>query len=387
MRIAQFLAQYPGRDGTSAYGTGLAAAMHRRWPGTCPILSYRTDGREAPAGVEVLCHPRRGKNPFGVPAGLAQDLLANRHQLDGVVLHGTYNPPNAGLARALRRAGIPYLFMPHDPYVRELRDHHPLRKAVYWRLFEKPLIEGARAVQLLDATHEAPLRELGCRVPVFSIPNGCDPAMLDALDPENTRRPGAVEGETKLLYLGRMDRNHKGLDLLLDGFARFCAADPAAAAGLRLVLTGNDWSDRAALESMTAALGITGRVTFTGARREASIQLHSEADLVVLPSRFDGFGLTIVEAMLAARPVLVSRRAGVASHVELAGGGFLMDPTPESIQAALAAAMSRRSGWADLGEMNRDYVLHQLTWDQVAARTMAEYQRLFGRGGSALDPQ
>lgn len=375
MRVLQFLAQYPGRDGTSAYGTGLATAMNRRWPGSCPILSYRTDGRPAPPGVEVILHPRRGRNPFHVPSALLAELRENAHQLDGVVLHGTYHPGNSALAHELRKAGIPYLFMPHDPYVAELRHHHAFRKVVYENLFEVPMMNGSRAVQLLDGSHEPPLRDLGVTVPVFSVPNGCDPATLGEL----TARGGAPGSgrEARILYLGRMDRNHKGLDLLLEGFARFQRTDPAAC-GVRLVFTGNDWTDRGMLERLAGTLGVADRVTFTGARSEPSIRLHAEADLVVLPSRFDGFGLTIMEAMLAARPVIVSRRAGVASHVTRAGGGFLLDPEPGSIQLALSAAMAQRGRWAELGARNRAYVLNHLTWDKVAETTMVNYRRVLG---------
>lgn len=374
LRVAHFLPHYPGREGSTAYCRGLCGAMNRRWAGSAPIITLRTDGRPGTADDELLRYPHRPRHPFSLPRPLRRDLEENRHGLKGVVLHGTFNPPMASVARWLRASDIPYIFLPHDPYVPELMRHNRWRKAVYWHVFEKPLIEGARAVQLLDESHEAPLRRRGCRVPVFTVPNGCDPAMLeDLVGPE--RVPGA-DPQVKIQYLGRMDRNHKGLDLLIEGFAAF-AASADCPAGTRLVLSGNDWTDRGWLEDLAGRRGIAGRVDFTGPRPEPSLRIHAAADLVVLPSRFDGFGLTVVEAMLAARPVLVSRGAGVAGQVAAAGGGWVVEPTAEGIGQGLRDAFAARAQWPELGRRNRRHVLEHLTWDDAAVRSQEAYERYF----------
>lgn len=374
MRVLHFLPQYPGRDGTSAYGTGLVAALNRRRPGAAAIVSLRPDRRPAPDGVEVLHFPYRRRFAFDLPRSLVDGLGTGDLACDGAVLHGTFNPPMAAAGRHLRKRGIPYLFIPHDPYVPGLMSHHRWRKLAYWHLFEKPLIEGARAVQLLDESHETPLRARGCRAPVFTVPNGCDPATLDLIG-ANARIPGSGD-PVRIQYLGRMDRNHKGLDLLLEGYARFLKTEPDAP--VELVLSGNDWTDRPALEALAGRLGISGRVRFTGPRSEPSIQVHAEADLVVLPSRFDGFGLTIVEAMLAARPIIVSATAGVAGQVAKSGGGWITEPDAEALAGVLSLALSARKEWPILGEMNRKHVTTNLTWDRVAEQTMDVYERLFG---------
>jgi glycosyltransferase involved in cell wall biosynthesis len=376
MRIAHFLPHYPGRDGSAAFCRGLSHAMNRQESGSCPILTLRPCLLKQGEHEELLPYRKEsGKNPFGLPRELLSDLQSNRHHLDGVVLHGTYNPPMAAMGRHLRRAGIPYLFIPHDPYVEALRRNHRWRKLAYWHLFEKSLIEGAAAVQLLDASHEPPLRSLGCKVRTVVIPNGCETSMLNEL-PENIRIPGQ-EKDVRVLYFGRMDCHHKGLDLLLQGFAGAVKKDPNSMRLVTLVMTGNDWTDRKYLEALSIELGIADRVKFTGRRPEGAMKILADSDLVVLPSRFDGFGLCIVEAMLAARPVLVSTGAGVASHVALAGGGLIMAPYASSIERALLAAMARKNEWADLGRKNQSYVRYQLTWDQVAERTLEAYREIF----------
>lgn len=377
MRVAHFLPHYPGRDGSAAFCRGLSRAMNRVNPGACPILTLRAGPVVEHPDEELLRYPWNGAaNPFSLPKSLLDDLASNRHRLDGVALHGTYNPPMAALGRHLRKNGIPYLFVPHDPYVDALRTKNRWRKTIYWHVFEKKLIEGARAVQVLDASHEAPLRRLGCRVPTVVIPNGCELSMVDEI-PADARVPGADPDDLRMLYFGRMDRHHKGLDLLLEGFAAALKAEPGALSGVTLVMTGNDWTDRDELESLAAGLGLGQRVRFTGRRDEGAMRIVAEADLVVLPSRFDGFGLCIVEAMLAARPVIVSDQAGVAGHVKEAGGGWLTEPGRESIARALVQAVAARGDWENMGRINQQYVKSHLTWDQIAVRTSEVYREVF----------
>ena len=378
MRVAHFLPHYPGRDGSAAFCRGLSHALNRLEPASCPILTLRSGPFRSDPGEDLLHYPNtKSRNPFKLPEKLLSDLAENAYDLDGVVLHGTFNPPMATLGKHLRKHRIPYLFIPHDPYVKGLLDHHKIRKSIYWHVFEKNLIQGAAAVQLLDSSHEVPLRQMGCDVRTVIIPNGCDPEMLHGL-PADARVPGARTNDVRLLYFGRMDRNHKGLDLLLKGFAKAVAKEPALMTPTKLVMTGNDWTDRTELECLATALGLKERVEFTGRRPECAMAIVAEADLVILPSRFDGFGLCIVEAMLAGRPVIVSKAAGVAGHVAEAGGGWLTEPDVDKIAEALVTAMTNKKNWEAMGRKNSDHVMEHLTWEQIAMKTRDAYASVFG---------
>lgn len=368
IRVAHYMPPYPSLNGADAFCRGLTRAMNRYEPGSGVII---TSNQEAIAGPnEELLIYKRPPGYFDVPVELKNDLTSRRHGLDGIVLHGTYNPPMVALAKFLGKVGLPYIFIPHDPYPPSLREHHRIRKWAFWHLFEKRMIEKAAAVQLLDQSHEKFLSDLGCRAPIFVQPNGCEIETLELLKGRDY-----VPGSrfcAQIHYLGRMDRNHKGLDLLIKGFSKVAGNWEA-----ELVLTGNDWLDRKELESLVGRLGLTDRVRFRGRRPEPSIQLQAESDLCVLTSRFDGFGLTVVEAMLAGRPVLVSREAGVASHVEAAGGGWIVDPSVSGIADGFRKAWASYSEWPELGRRNREYVLQNLAWDQVAKSTLKKYREIF----------
>lgn len=374
-RVAHYMPGFPASDGTTTFCRGLSRAMNRLETDSCVIITRRDDAKSrAEEGDELLIYEKASRNPFALPQGFEDDMRKNRHGIDGVVLHGIYNPPNVGMSRLLNRLGVPYVYMPHDPFSPALKNHHRIRKWVYWHLFEKRMIQNAAAVQLLSQAHEVPLRELGIRTECFTVGNGCEPDEVRFVDPQG-REPG-TESDFVIQYLGRMDRNHKGLDLLLEGFAKFLD-DIGKQRDVRLILSGNDWVDRGWLENLAKNLGIEDHVTFTGRVKDNSVTIHSRADLSVLCSRFDGFGLTIVEAMLASRPVMVSREAGIAEYLEEDEVGFLVKPNSLDIARGLKKAWLSKCDLAEMGKRARHLVETHLTWDIAAEKSLRNYRKYF----------
>ena len=375
--VAHILSYYPGQEGLTSFCRGLGTVFNDLEGVEVPIITFRNkppEFHEAEDGPLILSYPRKKRHPFHIPRSFLNALDDGSLVLKGAVLHGTYSPQVFALAKALWRRKIPYIFMPHDPYVKKLRRHHAIRKFVYWHLCEKWVIANAAAVQLLSVSHETPLRKLGRKTPVHTLANGCDPKELKGIG-SDARRPGESE-DLVIQYLGRMDRNHKGLDLLIRGYAGFLGKIPADSR-VCLVLSGNDWVDRGFLESLAGELGLGDRIQFTGRLEDRSVVIHSRADISVLCSRFDGFGLTIVEAMLAGRPVLVSSEAGIAEFVKEAEAGFVVEPNANKIQEALFTAWNQRAELAAMGERGQRYVMENLTWEKVAHRSLSIYAKVF----------
>ena len=376
-KVAHILSYFPGQEGLTSFCRGLGKAFEEIDDIEVPIISFRgkptrSSGEKNPP---LLKFPHQRKHPFDLPKSFLSALDSGDLVLDGAVLHGTYSPQVFSLAKVLNKRRIPYIFMPHDPYALDLKRHRAIRKFVYWHLCEKWVINHAAAVQLLSEKHESPLREMGVSAPVFTVANGCHPRDRNFIDAD-ARVPGQSD-DFVIQYLGRMDRNHKGLDLLIRGFAKFLSKLDHPQ-NKTLQLSGNDWVDRPFLEDLVSNLGISDRVRFTGRIPEHSVTVHSRADLSVLCSRFDGFGLTIVEAMVAGRPILVSRQAGVSSFVEQAKAGFLVEPQAESIAEGLLEAWRSRWALAAMGKRGQDFVCEHLTWKSVAQKSLETYRFVFG---------
>jgi len=107
---------------------------------------------------------------------------------------------------------------------------------------------------------------------------------------------------------------------------------------------------------------------------EELIQAYQEADVFVLPSIFEGFGLTAVEAMAAGTPVVVADTCGVAEHVyDEPIGGVYEFGNRESYRYHLERIISNR---VDYGQNAQKYVKENLTWDTIAAQYEREYNRI-----------
>ena len=96
-----------------------------------------------------------------------------------------------------------------------------------------------------------------------------------------------------------------------------------------------------------------------------------------MPSRFEGFGLSALEAMLAGRVVLVSDVAGIAPHVRKSGGGMAITPSVDTVKQALRELLAKRSQWKAMGMSGRQYVMDHLRWDQIGAKTLKHYREIF----------
>lgn len=278
--------------------------------------------------------------------------LTTLHQLQPDVIHCNLCTPWAcatGLAAALT--------LPNARVVRV--DQLPLRTTdavTLWR---------TRALSLRVDAHVAVGRESARRMEdfyalgrgtVLSIPN-CVP---DAGAQPPTLRP---DGELVVGSIGRLDAM-KAHDVLLKAIAQV--------EGIRVTILG-EGTQRPALEQLAAELGISDRITLPGWVDNPRAYLP-QFDVMALPSRSEGFPLAIVEAMLAARPVVATRVGSVAEAVIDGETGLLIE---KDDVAGLAAALRRLRDdpalRARLGYRSREVAVAHFTVEHMAK----SYERLW----------
>ena len=168
-----------------------------------------------------------------------------------------------------------------------------------------------------------------------TIENGVD---LERFHPRNRSGPGADlreqlgfrPDECVVLFLGT-GYARKGLDLVLEAFPRFAREHPEA----RLVVAGYD-SARARYEARASELGLAERVRFLGGRSDPE-NCYAAADLYVLPTRYDPFANSTLEALASGTPVITSTTNGAGELIEPGVQGTLVEVAqgPEALAAAL----------------------------------------------------
>jgi glycosyltransferase involved in cell wall biosynthesis len=168
----------------------------------------------------------------------------------------------------------------------------------------------------------------------------------------------------------------KGLEILLQAWARTEPAHPL----WRLSLIGPS-DDRYVdeLRAMSRALGLIhvsfGEPVYGAAKWDA----YRMADLFVLPSLNENFGLTVAEALAAGTPVIAT--SGTPwRRVETEGSGWQVDPTPDALAATLATAMAMPlQALRAMGIKGRAWMARDFSWNRVACDMGAVYSWLIGR--------
>jgi glycosyltransferase involved in cell wall biosynthesis len=283
--------------------------------------------------------------------------------------HGLWLLPNLQAGWAAVAAGKPFVVSPRGMLSPPALAFSRARKRVFWKLLQGPVLRRAACLHATSDQECDELRAFGLRQPIAIIPNG-----IDLPPPVPDRQNGAAR-ERVALSLGRMHPK-KGLETLLRAWARVEPACP----DWRLSLIGpGEERYIGELRALSRRLGL-GRVSFGGAvYGAAKWDAYRAADLFVLPSLNENFGLTIAEALAAATPV-VATTGTPWNRLATQGCGWWTEPTPAALAAALAAAMAMPPPVLQaMGMKGRAWMAREFSWDRVAADMSDLYAWLIGR--------
>jgi glycosyltransferase involved in cell wall biosynthesis len=320
-------------------------------------------------GYEIRCFQRSLSQRFGFAASPELSRYAASCEKSTVfVLNGVFSPDTYATSRACVRSGLRYFCWPHDPFIKELFAKKAYAKWPHWYLRDRPMLQGASGIQVFDEKHAKLLSDLGVSTPTIEIDNGFDP--IDAISESELRWD---DGDSpSLIYLGRIDYYNKALDVLVDAFADLVNESDA-----HLTIQGPDNGDLALIKSRAAGHGLTNeRLHFNAPQfdRTAS-QILTDHDVFMLPSRFEGFALAALEAMVAGRVLMVSEINGIAKHVEAAGCGVIVKPEKESVEEGYRRLVAMRPRWKEMGLAGRKYALTHFRWERIARELMAWYEQ------------
>ena len=393
-----FLAEsfHPVLGGGEAHLRALGAALVAC--GDQATVLTRRGGASWPAkeeidGIRVRRVPPAGPGRSGkylmIPAA-ARALVREARRHDLLVVRGTRVLGVPGLV-AGRLAGLPVVLQP------EINGELDGR-AFTWG---KPWAQGTRArlVEAGVAVRNRWLRDgeafvamsqqirdemIGAGIPaerVALIPHGVDTARFRPATPGEAAALRArlrLPAGTLAVYTGRLLRG-KGLETLLEAFASVAAAEP----DLRLVLVGSgegqSLSVEDALRRRAADTPLAGRVVFAG-RVDAVEDWLRAADLFVFPSRFEGLGISLVEAAACGLAAIGSRTGGIVDVIEDARSGVLVEP---GNAAGLASALRGLAGdggrRAEMGHQARRVARERFDSRDALARYRALFREVSSR--------
>ncbi len=284
---------------------------------------------------------------------------------DLAIFQECYRPVYLSIAKNLRRNEIPYIIVPHGELGREAQKKKYLKKKAANILLFNRFTEHSVAIQCLSKRE---FEETDFGKNKFIGTNGVE-------IPQKKKEVFSSDG-VKIVYIGRLDAYHKGLDLLLEAVR--LSKQILIKNGCKIELYGPDYAGRFDhVQSLIQGNDVQDLVTLNheivGADKARKLL---EADFFIQTSRFEGMPLGILEAMSYGLPCLVSEGTAVGEVISEASAGWVAKTNAHDIAERLVDAVNDRAKWAEYGENGRKAVQKRYSWDIVAADAVRYYKSI-----------
>ena len=237
-------------------------------------------------------------------------------------------------------------------------------------------LRDASKVITLSQTEAEQYRVMG--VPeekIAVIPNGIDLSEYDDLPPKNSfkKKLGIDDNKKIILYLGRIHRI-KGIDVLVKAFAKVIEKWD----DVRLVVVGPDDGYLGELEALIKALKIEDNALILGPLYgNNKLKAYIDADVYVLPSRYEIFGMTVLEAYACGKPVVASRLGGLMDLVVDGVTGYLFEPGDVEQLAKYILSLINDSNRAEgMGLIGKQFVKENFTIEKVTYGLEQLYRKI-----------
>jgi glycosyltransferase involved in cell wall biosynthesis len=342
-------------------------------------LSDRQETEVFLRGLVAHLFPQPRLLPRTIAPALGKFLARELPQFDLIHIHGLWRYPQWAAARCAQRLGIPYIVSPHgmcEPF--ELA-RKAWKKKLYFDLVERQTLQNAAAIHAITAAEQNHCAQLQCQNPISVIPHGVE--ILPFLSPSAIDRhlPPSVAAiplqAPVLLFMGRLHPK-KGLDLLIPAFAQVLQRHPDA----YLVLAGPDTGHQEIWVKLAQAFGIKERVLFpgmvTGNSKQALLQ---RSDVFTLPSYSEGFSVAILEALAAAKPVVISKFCYFEQVIQ-AQCGLVVDADISALVQGLNQILNLTPlSRSAMGRQGQQMIKQHYTWSATAAEMRGLYQSVLHR--------
>ena len=308
---------------------------------------------------------------YKVSPGFARWIFGHVRDYDLVHIHALFSFTSVVAAWAARKAGVPYVVRPLGTLNRYgVKQRRPWLKRLSLKLIEGPILRHAAAVHFTAMAEQMEAGELGFPLRAVVIPLGIEPTEGDA-SVFLARYPELLDYRV-LLYLSRLDPK-KNIESLLRAFSQIVGlprdgvdlvGSPLAGRGglkpalqkyalsdVRLVIAGNGVAGYvASLKKLADELQISDKVLWTGnLNGELKAGAFAAAQIFVLPSFSENFGIAAAEALMAGLPCVLGEGVAIADEVAKGGAGLVTAPDPKAIAQAVQTLLGDDNSSADMG--------------------------------------
>jgi glycosyltransferase involved in cell wall biosynthesis len=342
----------------------------------------RLSKKEVPDEYEVHVFRRTATERWKYSRDLGIWLHENARRFDILHIHALWSYASKAAARAAERSHVPYIIRPAGMLSDYTFHRRSWNKRIYWRWIERRTVHRAAA---FHATSSAEQKEILRACPganVYVILNGVDE---DAWRVQLCRNLAMAElreshkTQLRVLFLSRLHPKKGIVDILLPAWSQV-TADAV------LVIAGGDDPHAPGYAQQVrdeiARLGLATRVQLLGEiSPDRRWGLYDSADLFVLPSHAENFGIVTGEAMARGCPLIISNLVQASDHVIAANAGSVVPCNVQAFALAMNAMLTDVDRRLSAGNSAREYARTHLDWRQVAACVRYMYEQTASTNG------
>ena len=304
-----------------------------------------------------------------LPLGMIKAMKKEIKTFDIIHIHDFRSIQNIIAHHYAKKHRIPYVLQAHGS-VLPIFQKQGLKK-IFDIFFGYRILRDASKVIALTKTEAEQYKERGVDEDKIEIvPNGIDLSEYENLPEKGEfRRKYTIRDDEKMiLYLGRIHRI-KGIDLLVKAFADLVKELD----GVKLVIVGPDDGFLSTLQEQIEDLKIGDKVLFTGPLYEKDkLEAYVDADVYILPSVYEIFGVTLLEACACGTPVIVTDRCGIAADfVEKVG--CVVEYDKDQLRDVIFKVLSDEGLRRRFGEEGRRLVREEYGWAKIVSMIEGVY--------------
>ena len=364
MKIAQVVHTFPPETGgieNHAYYLSLELARQGHQVTVYTSKARGARGKENLDGIKIVrvwALPFLNFSSIRISPTLFFHLLLSDAEVFHSHGYGSLHPFIASIASLIKRK--PFVFTFHGyPH---MRGKARFLQNVYKKLFAPIFLRIARQIiSVADATIDDFREEVDMRK-VTTIPNGVEFDFFKC---------PPLSGHT-ISYIGRLDE-YKGIDVLISAFARVKQRFPEA----RLRIIGRDEGIRGDLKKYALDLGVEAE--FIEASREEMPKHYSSSTVIVLPSRYEGLSLVLLESIACERPILTTKVGASPRVLRKAFGDngktYLFDTEKELLEK-ICDVLSDNEKYRKLAAAGRAGLMQEYSWSKAAEKTIEVYKKV-----------